>query len=100
MLLFLQHYDYVDDSKILNGGKEARRSPQTKLLEFARVLKALKQGCSLTLTYRNKPVARIVPIEGQHLLREDDPIYHMYEMAEAIGGPVTNKDIDRLVYGG
>jgi prevent-host-death family protein len=69
-------------------------------LAFARVLKALKQGCSLTLTYRNKPVARIVPIEGQHLLREDDPIYHMYEMAEAIGGPVTNKDIDRLVYGG
>ena len=69
-------------------------------LEFDRVLKALKQGRSLTLTYRNKPVARIVPIEEERVLREDDPIYHMYEMAEAIGNPLTNKDIDRLVYGG
>jgi prevent-host-death family protein len=68
-------------------------------LEFARVLKALRQGRSLTLTYRNRPVARIVPIEEQHVLREDDPIYHMYEMAEAIGSPLTNTDIDRLVYG-
>ena len=69
-------------------------------LEFDRVLKALKQGRSLTLTYRNKPVARIVPIEEERVLREDDPIYHMCELAEAIGGPLTNKDIDRLVYGG
>ena len=69
-------------------------------LEFDRVLKALKQGRSLTLTYRNKPVARIVPIEEERVLGEDDPIYHMYELAEAIGSPLTNKDIDRLVYGG
>ena len=69
-------------------------------LDFDRVLKALKQGRSLTLTYRNKPVARIVPIEEERVLREDDPIYHMYELAEAIGSTLKNKDIDRLVYGG
>jgi prevent-host-death family protein len=87
-----------EDLKRREGGAEI--STNELRLEFARVLKALKQGRSLTLTYRNKPVARIVPIEGQHLLREDDPIYHMYEMAEAIGAPLTNEDIDRLVYGG
>jgi antitoxin (DNA-binding transcriptional repressor) of toxin-antitoxin stability system len=68
-------------------------------LEFDRVLKTLKQGRSLTLTYRNKPLARIVPIEQERVLREDDSIYHMYELAEAIGSPLTNRDIDRLVYG-
>ena len=87
-----------EDLKRREGGAEI--STNELRLEFDRVLKALKQGRSLTLTYRNKPVARIVPIEEQHALREDDPIYHMYELAEAIGGPLTNKDIDRLVYGG
>jgi prevent-host-death family protein len=80
--------------------RDAEISTNELRLEFDRVLKALKQGRSLTLTYRNKPLARIVPIEEERVLREDDPIYHMYEMAEAIGNPLTNMDIDRLVYGG
>ena len=87
-----------EDLKRRKSGAEI--STNELRLEFDRVLKALKQGRSLTLTYRNKPVARIVPIEEERVLREDDPIYHMYEMAEAIGNPLTNKDIDRLVYGG
>ena len=84
----------------VQDGKNAEQISTNELrLEFARVLKALRRGRSLTLTYRNKPLARIVPIETGHLLREDDPIYHMYELAEAIGNPLTNPDIDRLVYG-
>ena len=82
------------------GKTGAEISTNELRLEFDRVLKALKQGRSLTLTYRNKPLARIVPIEEERVLREDDPIYHMYELAEAIGSPLTNMDIDRLVYGG
>lgn len=81
------------------GKTGAEISTNELRLEFDRVLKALKQGRSLTLTYRNKPLARIVPIEEERVLREDDPIYHMYEMAEAIGSPLTNMDIDQLVYG-
>jgi prevent-host-death family protein len=68
-------------------------------LNFDRVLKAVKQGRSLTLTYRNKPLARIVPLKEEHLLREDDPIYRMYERAEPIGAPLTNKEMDQLIYG-
>jgi antitoxin (DNA-binding transcriptional repressor) of toxin-antitoxin stability system len=62
-------------------------------------LKAVKQGRSLTLTYRNKPLARIVPINQEYLLREDDPIYRMYEHAEPIGAPLSNEEMDRLIYG-
>jgi prevent-host-death family protein len=66
--------------------------------EFDRVLKAVKAGKSLTLTYRNKPLARIVPLNEETAIPEDDPIFRLDELAEPIG-PLTNAEIDRLVYG-
>jgi antitoxin (DNA-binding transcriptional repressor) of toxin-antitoxin stability system len=56
----------------------ARRFPNELRLEFSRVLTTLRQGRSLTLSYHNKPLARIVPIEQEHVLREDDPIYRSW----------------------
>jgi prevent-host-death family protein len=79
--------------------EESEISTNELRLQFDRVLKAVKQGRSLTLTYRNKPLARIVPLKEEHLLREDDPIYRMYEHAESIGPPLTNKEMDQLIYG-
>jgi prevent-host-death family protein len=66
--------------------------------QFERVLKAVKAGRSLTLTYRNKPLARIVPMQEQTSIPEDDPIFRLDELAEPIG-PLTNAEIDNLVYG-
>jgi prevent-host-death family protein len=66
--------------------------------EFDRVLRAVKAGRSLTLTYRNKPLARIVPLKEDESVREDDPIFRLDELAEPIG-PLTNAQIDALVYG-
>ena len=66
--------------------------------EFDRVLKAVKAGRSLTLTYRNKPLARIVPLHEQTSIPEDDPIFRLDELAEPIG-PLTNAEIDNLIYG-
>ena len=79
--------------------KESQISTNELRLKFDRVLKAVKQGRSLTLTYRNKPLARIVPLKEEPILREDDPIYRMYERAEPIGAPLTNTEMDRLIYG-
>jgi len=79
--------------------RESEISTNELRLKFDRVLKAVKQGRSLTLTYRNKPLARIVPIKQEYLLQEDDPIYRMYEHAEQIGAPLTNEEMDRLIYG-
>jgi prevent-host-death family protein len=66
--------------------------------EFERVLRAVKAGRSLTLTYRNKPLARIVPLNEDLPVAKDDPIFRLDELAEPIG-PLTNGEIDRLVYG-
>ena len=30
---------------------------------------------------------------------EDDPIYRMYNVAEPIGVPLTNEELDHLIYG-
>jgi prevent-host-death family protein len=66
--------------------------------QFGRILRAVKQGRSLTLTYRNKPLARIVPLASQPEIPPEDPIFHLHELAEPIG-PLTNTDIDAAVYG-
>jgi prevent-host-death family protein len=66
--------------------------------EFERVLRAVKAGRTLTLTYRSKPLARIVPFKTEPDLTADDPIFRLDELAEPIG-PLTNAEIDVAVYG-
>jgi prevent-host-death family protein len=57
--------------------RESEISTNELRLNFDRVLKAVKHGRSLTLTYRNKPLARIVPLKDEQLLSEDDPLSHV-----------------------
>jgi prevent-host-death family protein len=66
--------------------------------QFGRILKAVRAGRSLTLTYRNKPLARIVPLRSPAELSADDPVFRLHELAEPMG-PLTNADIDAAVYG-
>ena len=75
-----------------------RISTHEMRFQFDRVLRAVKQGRSLTLTYRNKPLARIVPVVPERDNPQDDPIFRLYEIAEPIG-PLTNKEIDAAIYG-
>ena len=66
--------------------------------QFRRVLRAVKAGRSLTLTYRNKPLARIVPLKPTTEISPDDAIFRLHELAEPIG-PLTNAEIDAAIYG-
>jgi antitoxin (DNA-binding transcriptional repressor) of toxin-antitoxin stability system len=66
--------------------------------QFDRVLQAVKAGRALTLTYRNRPLARIVPLQIEPEISENDPIFRLHELAEPIG-PLTNTEIDAAIYG-
>jgi prevent-host-death family protein len=66
--------------------------------EFDRVLRAVKAGRSLTLTYRNRPLARIVPLQAEGEVPANDPIFRLHELAEPIG-PLSNAEIDSAIYG-
>jgi antitoxin (DNA-binding transcriptional repressor) of toxin-antitoxin stability system len=66
--------------------------------QFGRVLRAVNAGRSLTLTYRNRPLARIVPLKQDNDFSPDDPVFHLHELAEGIG-PMTNAELDAAIYG-
>ncbi len=83
--------------------RKARNSGQTistheMQFQFERVLEAVKTGRTLTLTYRNRLLARIVPLREKPDLPADNPIYHLDELSEPVG-PLTNAGIDAAIYG-
>lgn len=87
---------------IMRGKKAAAAdtviSTHEMRFQFSRVLRAVRAGRALTLTYRNKPLARIVPMGTDAVLAADDPVYRLDDFAEPIG-PLTNGEIDRAIYG-
>lgn len=80
-----------------NADKEAISTHEMRF-QFGRILRAVKAGRSLTLTYRNKPLARIVPLKMQAHISTDDPVFRLHELAEPMG-PLSNAEIDRAIYG-
>lgn len=66
-----------------------------------RWLDAVRSGERLVLTYRGKPVARLDPIRGEvPVVPDDDPLLRIDDFAvEGSGEPLTNEEIDRLLYG-
>ena len=66
-----------------------------------RILEAVRRGERVVLTYRGEPVARLEPVRGgPSEVPEDDPLLRIEDFAvDGPGGPLTNEDMDRLVYG-
>jgi prevent-host-death family protein len=66
--------------------------------QFDRVLTAMRRGVPLTLTYRNRPLARILPVrDDEGIVDGDDPAYHFHECSEPMGS-LTNRQIDDSLY--
>ncbi len=72
------------------------------LVEFrknaARVLGRVRRGERLVLTSRGRPAARLEPITEKDVAPED-PIYRLAESAGEGGKSLSNRDMDRLIYG-
>jgi len=72
------------------------------LVEFrknaARVLGRVRRGESLVLTSRGRPAARLEPIAERDVAPED-PIYGLAGLAGEGGESLSNRDMDRLIYG-
>lgn len=67
--------------------------------QFGRVLQAAKAGRSLTLTCRNKPLARIVSLKSRAEISPPDPVFRLHELAKPLG-PLTNAEMDVAIYEG
>jgi len=63
-----------------------------------RILRNVREGQRVTLTYRGKPVARIEPII-ETAAKNDDPFFLLPSLAEKEGEGLTNEEIDETLYG-
>lgn len=71
------------------------------MLEFRNnaleIVKGVKRGQSVLLTYRGEPVARLEPPESSP--QADDPFYALADLADGRGVNLTNREIDETIYG-
>jgi prevent-host-death family protein len=74
---------------------------EVSMLDFRRdaerVLAKVQKGERLILTHRGKPVARLEPIHREHF-DVDDPFFSLCDLAEPMG-KLTNREMDKIVYG-
>jgi prevent-host-death family protein len=72
------------------------------MLEFRRnaedVLRRVRKGQRMVLTYRGRPVARLVPVASETPATAD-PFYRLTDLADEDGADLTNAEIDTIVYG-
>jgi prevent-host-death family protein len=70
-------------------------------VEFRRkadeIIRKVRRGKRLILTYRGKPVMRLEPIQEQQVCA-DDPFYTLDQLALTHGDALTNEEIDEIVY--
>lgn len=62
------------------------------------IIDEVRRGQRFMLTHRGKPVARIEPLDSAPAV--EDPFYGLADLADAEGESLTNREIDKTVYGG
>jgi hypothetical protein len=60
----------------------------------------LEKGASVSLTYRGQKLANIWPLKSKSGVRADDPLYRFHSLAAKSAKPLSDWEMDRLVYGG
>ena len=72
------------------------------LLEFRKnaqkVIRWARQGQRMVMTYRGKPVMRLEPIEND-VADTDDPFFKLAGIAQGKKEQLSNKQMDKIIYG-
>jgi antitoxin (DNA-binding transcriptional repressor) of toxin-antitoxin stability system len=63
------------------------------------LVRALEKGATVSLTYRGRKLANIWPLKLKNGVGADDPLYRFHRLANKLAKPLTDRQIDRLVYG-
>jgi prevent-host-death family protein len=67
-------------------------------LDAEKIIAQVQKGQRMILTRRGKPVARLEPIVADSV-DEHDPFYKLGDLDAGAGEPLTNAQIDDIVYG-
>lgn len=61
------------------------------------IIAQVRMGQEMVLTYRGKPVLRLLPFREKEIA-EDDPFYALGRHADAKGKSLTNWQMDETIY--
>lgn len=64
------------------------------------LVRTLENGKAVSLTHRGHQLAQIQPVKSKNGVSVNDPLYRFHQYAETGAKPLTDRQIDRLVYGG
>ena len=67
-------------------------------LDAENIIAQVQKGQRMILTRRGKPVARLEPIVADSI-DEDDPFYKLGDLSASAGEPLSNTQIDDIIYG-
>jgi len=62
-------------------------------------VRTLEKGAAVSLTYRGHKLANIWPLQSKNGVRADDPLYRFHRLADKFVKRLTDRQVDRLVYG-
>ncbi len=62
-----------------------------------KILSQARNGESMILTYRRKPVLRLEPVLDDKISRTD-PFYALGSLADSKGKTMTNEEMDSVIY--
>jgi len=62
------------------------------------IVASVQKGQRMVLTYRGRPAVRLEPVLPD-AIAHDDAFYRLSELAGGSGGSLTNREIDKIVYG-
>jgi antitoxin (DNA-binding transcriptional repressor) of toxin-antitoxin stability system len=63
------------------------------------LVRTLEKGTAVSLTYRGHKLANIWPLKSKNGVGANDPLYRFHCLANKFAQPLTDRQIDRLVYG-
>ena len=64
------------------------------------LVRALENGKPVGLTYRGNRLASIYPVRQANGISANDPLYRFHRHACAKAKPLSDREMDRIVYGG
>ena len=66
----------------------------------SKLVRTLERGEAVSLTHRGQDLAHIYPVRHENGIEADDPLYSFHKLADRRAKPLTDREMDRLVYGG
>lgn len=64
------------------------------------LVRTLERGKTVVLTCRGQKLAQILPLKSSNGVEADDLLYNFHHLADKRAKPLTDREIDSLVYGG